>query len=71
MNTYTSISEIAKHFAEIQPRTYTLTQAIAKISKTLPAGSEITAIQYEDGSKRKFNVQISGGKWQFIDLSNC
>lgn len=30
----------------------------------------ITAIQFEDGSHKKFNYQLNGGKWQFIDLSH-
>lgn len=32
-------------------------------------GKEITAIQFEDGSGKKFNYQSGGGKWEFKDLS--
>lgn len=33
-------------------------------------GKEVTAIQYEDGSFKKFNYQLdNSGKWEFIDLS--
>jgi hypothetical protein len=31
-------------------------------------GNKVTAIQYEDGSKRKFNVQLNGGQWKFVIL---
>jgi hypothetical protein len=70
----TTIAEIAKHFNEIQPRkefaplTYTLIQAIGKIEANLITGSKVTAIQFEDGSGYKFNVQIDGGKWEFINI---
>ena len=30
---------------------------------------EITAIQFEDGSGKKFNYQVNGGKWKFIDMT--
>jgi len=33
------------------------------------AGENVTGIQFEDGSGKKFNFQINGGNWQFIDLS--
>jgi len=29
---------------------------------------KVTAIQYEDGSGRSFNVQLNGGKWQWVRL---
>lgn len=32
---------------------------------------QITAIQYEDGSCLKFNYQVNGGEWQFIDFSDA
>ena len=32
-------------------------------------GKEVTAIQFEDGSGRKFNYQLNGGEWQFIDFA--
>ena len=69
MNTFTSISEIAKHFQEIQPRPYTLTEAIKILETKFFKGQTVTAIQFEDGSGYKFNVQINGGKWQFINLN--
>jgi hypothetical protein len=31
---------------------------------------EVTAIQFEDGSGNKFNYQLDGGDWQFIDLTD-
>lgn len=73
MHTLTTLAEIAKHFEEIQPRTfapitYTLTQAIGKIEASLIKGSKVTAIQFEDGSGYKFNVQIDGGKWKYINI---
>lgn len=41
------------------------------VIKMLENGLEITAIQYEDGSKRKFNYQVSGtNRWKFIDLTD-
>lgn len=74
MKTYTSISEIAKHFEEIQPRTYepikySLDVAIGKIEAILQKGHKVTGIQFEDGSGYKFNYQVNGGKWQFINLN--
>lgn len=27
----------------------------------------ITGIQFEDGSGHKFNYQLNGGNWQFVD----
>lgn len=50
------------------PISYTLTQAIGKIEANLIRGSKVTAIQFEDGSGFKFNVQIDGGKWEFINI---
>ena len=64
----TTISEIAKHFAEIQPRKYSLIQAITKIEANLIKGAKITAIQFEDGSGYKFNIQVDGGKWEFVNM---
>jgi hypothetical protein len=35
----------------------------------LPAGTYVTAIQYEDGSGCKFNYQSGGSQsWQFTEL---
>jgi hypothetical protein len=39
------------------------------ILQEMNAGKEVTAIQYEDGSGRRFNYQINSGKWQYIDLT--
>lgn len=50
------------------PITYTLRQAMAKIEANLNRGCIITGIQFEDGSGYKFNVQIDGGKWEFVNL---
>jgi hypothetical protein len=47
---------------------YTLIQAIEKISAKLLHGKTITAIQFEDGSGRRFNVRINDGPWQFYEL---
>lgn len=40
----------------------------ANILAALYPGSEVTAIQFEDGSGYKFNFQLNSGKWQFADL---
>ena len=44
----------------------TLAQAIATIENKY--SKTVTAIQYEDGSGRSFNVQLNGGKWQYVRL---
>ncbi len=44
----------------------TLTEAIQKLEKKY--SKKVTAIQYEDGSGRKFNVQFDFGGWKFISL---
>ena len=48
---------------------FKLIAAINILSHLFP-GQTVTAIQFEDGSHKKFNFTIDGGKWQFIDLSN-
>lgn len=45
----------------------TLIDAIRKIEARY--GKMVTAIQYEDGSLKKFNVQFNHGDWEFVDLS--
>jgi hypothetical protein len=46
---------------------FTLAEAISYIE--FQKGRKILAIQYEDGSGRKFNVQFFGSnKWQFVQL---
>ena len=40
------------------------------ILQEMNEGKEVTAIQYEDGSGRRFNYQINSGKWEYIDLSS-
>lgn len=39
-----------------------------KIANALYSPSQIQAIQFEDGSGYKFNLQING-KWEFCNLS--
>lgn len=46
-----------------------LMKAIASIKDT--AGGVVTAIQFEDGSGYKFNYQLDGGQWQFINLGQA
>lgn len=65
----TTIKEIADHFAEIQPRPYTLARAVAVIE--LHIDKPLMACQFEDGSGFCFNYQIlgeAGSPWHFIRL---
>lgn len=48
----------------------TLIEAITRIAKLKGISEDkITMIEYEDGSRRKFNYRINGGKLNFILLS--
>lgn len=49
-----------------------LTNAVTFIQKGLDTkmqDDQVTAIQFEDGSGNKFNYQVNGGHWQFVDLT--
>jgi len=45
---------------------YTLAEAIYAIE--IKTFKKVTAIQYEDGSGRSFNVQLNGGQWKYVRL---
>lgn len=47
---------------------YKLAEAI-DILAFLNKGSQVTAVQFEDGSGYKFNYQLNHGEWKFIDFA--
>lgn len=63
-----SLSMKEKEVFQTVCTTENLLKAIA-ILQEMNAGKEVTAIQYEDGSGRRFNYQINSGKWQYVDLT--
>lgn len=49
--------------------TLKLIEAMLIIKKMYSEDSEVTAIQFEDGSGTRFNYQINNQKWEYIDLA--
>jgi hypothetical protein len=43
--------------------------ALCLLDSVWPADKRITAIQFEDGSGFKFNIQVNGGEWEFLDMT--
>ena len=49
---------------------YTLQQALSEMTRLFPALNvdDLSKIEYEDGSKNKFNIQFDNDKKAFINL---